>query len=405
MGRAAGESVGVRSILADPAVGSVVAVALVMMVGVGLVLPVLPLYARSFGVGYGGVGVLIGAYGLARLGADLAAGLVVDRIGERRAAAVGLASLAVFALATGLAPSFPVAVACWAAAGVGSAVVFAALYSHLLRAVPGERMARTLSIFYGSFNAGVIAGGFLGGVLAHHLGLAAPLLFDAGLAALAAILCLRLLPALAPPAAAGPVGARGLRGLGGLLRTPGLLTVAAANLAYMWMVAAVFDTLVPLFAQDELGMSTVGIGVVFAVALAAEFAVLYPAGAAADRHGRRAVLIPALAALAAATCVLGLASTPLVFGVLIALLGIASGVAGVPPGAMLADVAVPGQAGASVGVFRFFGDLGFTLGPLAAGFASSAVGFGAAFVLASVPTAVALALVARAPETMRPPPA
>lgn len=90
---------------------------------------------------------------------------------------------------------------------------------------------------------------------------------------------------------------------------------------------------------------------------------------------------------------------------LIALLGIASGVAGVPPGAMLADVAVPGQAGASVGVFRFFGDLGFTLGPLAAGFASSAVGFGAAFVLASVPTAVALALVARAPETMRPPPA
>lgn len=404
MERAAGQSVGVRSILADPAVGSVVAVALVMMVGVGLVLPVLPLYARSFGVGYGGVGILVGAYGLARLGADLVAGLVVDRIGERRAAAAGLASLAVFALATGLAPSFPVAVACWAAAGVGSAVVFAALYSHLLRAVPGQRMARTLSVFYGSFNAGVVAGGFLGGVLAHHLGLAAPLLFDAGLAALAAVLCLRLLPALPRPAA-GPAGPRGVRGLGGLLRTPGLLTVAVANLAYMWMVAAVFDTLVPLFAQDELGMSTVGIGVVFAVALAAEFAVLYPAGAAADRHGRRAVLVPALAALAAATCVLGLASTPLVFGVLIALLGIASGVAGVPPGAMLADVAVPGQAGASVGVFRFFGDLGFTLGPLAAGFASSAVGFGAAFVLASVPTAVALALVARAPETMRPPPA
>ncbi len=404
MGRAAGHSVGVRSILADPAVGPVVAVALVMMVGVGLVLPVLPLYARSFNVGYGGVGVLIGAYGLARLCADLVAGLVVDRIGERRAAAAGLASLAVFALATGLAPSFPVAVACWAAAGVGSAVVFAALYSHLLRAVPGERMARTLSVFYGSFNAGVVAGGFLGGVLAHHLGLAAPLLFDAGLAALAAVLCLRLLPALPRPAA-GPAGTRGLRGLGGLLRTPGLLTVAIANLAYMWMVAAVFDTLVPLFAQDELGMSTVGIGVVFAVALAAEFAVLYPAGAAADRHGRRAVLVPALAALAVATCVLGLASTPVVFGVLIALLGIASGVAGVPPGAMLADVAVPGQAGASVGVFRFFGDLGFTLGPLAAGFASSAVGFGAAFVLASIPTAVALALVARAPETMRPPPA
>lgn len=399
MGRAAGQSVGIRSILADRAVGSVVAVSLVMMVGLGLVLPVLPLYARSFGVGYGGVGILVGAYGLARLAADLAAGLVVDRIGERRAAASGLVSLATFVLATGLAPSFPVAVACWAAAGVGSSVVFAALYSHLLRAVPGERMARTLSVFYGSFNAGVVVGGFLGGLLAHHLGLAAPLLFDAGLVAIAGVLCLRLVPELGRPDG-HELGPRGLGRLGGALRTPGLLTVAVANLAYMWMVVAVFDTLVPLFAQDELGMSTVGIGVVFAVALATEFAVLYPAGTAADRYGRRAVLVPALVALVAATCVLGLAPTPVVFGVLMALLGIASGVAGVPPGAMLSDVAVPGQAGASVGVFRFFGDLGFTLGPLAAGFASGAVGFAAAFALVSIPTVAALVLVARAPETM-----
>ncbi len=404
MGRAEGQSVGIRSILADPAVAPAVAVSLVMMVGVGLVLPVLPLYARSFGVGYGGVGVLVGAYGLARLAADLAAGVVVDRIGERRSAAGGLVSLALFTLATGLAPTFPVAVACWAAAGAGSSLVFAALYSHLLRAVPGERMARTLSVFYGSFNAGVVAGGFLGGLLAHHLGLSVPLLVDAGLAALAAVLCLRLVPAPHAPASE-PGGARGPGGLGRVLRTPGLLTVAIANLAYMWMVAAVFDLLVPLFARDELGMSTFGIGVVFAIALTAEFAVLYPAAAATDRHGRRAVLVPALAALAAATCVLGLASTPVVFAVLVTLLGVASGVAGVPPGAMLADVAVPGQAGASVGVFRFCGDLGFTLGPLAVGFASGAVGFGAAFALAAVPTVLALALVARAPETMPRPPA
>jgi hypothetical protein len=69
------------------------------------------------------------------------------------------------------------------------------------------------------------------------------------------------------------------RGLAGLLRTPGLVPVVVTNFAYLWMVAVVFDTLVPLYASDVLGLSTVGIGVAIAVALAAEFVVLYPPAA------------------------------------------------------------------------------------------------------------------------------
>jgi hypothetical protein len=55
----------------------------------------------------------------------------------------------------------------------------------------------------------------------------------------------------------------------------------------------------------------------------------------------------------------------------------------------------------AVGVFRFCGDLGFTLGPLLAGWALPVVGFAWAFPLAAVPTAMALALVVRTPETLR----
>jgi hypothetical protein len=53
-----------------------------------------------------------------------------------------------------------------------------------------------------------------------------------------------------------------------VLRAPGLVPAVVTNFAYLWMVAVVFDTLVPLFVSDVLGLSTVGIGVVFAVALA-----------------------------------------------------------------------------------------------------------------------------------------
>jgi MFS transporter, DHA1 family, multidrug resistance protein len=387
-------------------------VVFIVMAGAGLVLPILPLFARSFGVGYGAVGLLVSAYGLARLIFDLVAGPIVDWFGERVTAVGGLAVIALGSALTGIASSFGIAVVTWAAAGVGSAIALAALYTRVLRVVPTQQMARTLGIFYGAFNTGFVAGGAASGLIADRFGLAGPLLANAVVVTLAAVLWLALIPAVgragpaagrtAPPGGSPPPD----RGAGGnlarLLRTPGLVPVVVTNFAYLWMVAVVFDTLVPLFASDVLGLSTVGIGAVFAVALAAEFVVLYPAGSVADQRGRKPVLVPALAGLAVATAAVGWAPTPLLLGVLLAVLGVMSGAAGVPPGAMLSDVAPTQASGTAVGVFRFCGDLGFTLGPLLAGWAIPVVGFRWAFALAAIPTAVALAFIVRTPETLRP---
>ena len=397
---------GIGVILADRRVTTVILVVFFVMAGAGLVLPVLPLFARSsFGVGYGAVGVLVSAYGLARLVFDLVAGPIVDRFGERVTAAGGLVVIAVGSALTGVAPGFAVAVAGWATAGVGSAVALAALYTRVLRIVPTQQMARTLGIFYGAFNTGFVAGGAASGLVAHRFGLAGPLLANAVVQLLAAVLWRALIPAAgrAAPAAEAPAPDDGEgRGLARLLRTPGLIPVVVTNFAYLWMVAVVFDTLVPLFASDVLGMTTIGIGVVIAVALAAEFVVLYPAGMVADQRGRKPVLVPSLAGLAVATVAVGWAPTPLLLGVALAVLGVMSGAAGVPPGAMLSDVAPTQTSGTAVGVFRFCGDLGFTLGPLLAGWAIPVVGFRWAFALAAIPTAVALALIVRTPETLRP---
>jgi DHA1 family multidrug resistance protein-like MFS transporter len=404
--------VGIGAILSDRRVTAVMLVVFIVMAGAGLVLPILPLFARSFGVGYGAVGLLVSAYGLARLVFDLVAGPIVDRFGERVTAVGGLAVIALGSAMTGIASSFGMAVVAWAAAGVGSAIALAALYTRVLRIVPTQQMARTLGIFYGTFNTGFVAGGAASGLVADRLGLAGPLLVSAVVVTLAAVLWLVLIPAgrrndpaagRAAPAGGSPPPDRGGGGnLARLLRTPGLVPVVVTNFAYLWMVAVVFDTLVPLFASDVLGLSTVGIGVVIAVALAAEFLVLYPAGSVADQRGRKPVLVPSLAGLAVATVAVGWAPTPLLLGVLLAVLGVMSGAAGVPPGAMLSDVAPTQASGTAVGVFRFCGDLGFTLGPLLAGWAIPVVGFRWAFALAAIPTAVALAFIVRTPETLRP---
>ena len=103
----------IRLILADRAVATLIGLALLVMLGVGLVLPILPLYARSFDVGYAGVGIIVGAYALTRLVTDIVGGPVIDRVGERIVAAAGLLVVACSALLTGLAPAYALAVLFW----------------------------------------------------------------------------------------------------------------------------------------------------------------------------------------------------------------------------------------------------------------------------------------------------
>jgi len=392
---------GARLVLADRSVRAIVFIAFVLMLGNGMVLPILPLFARSFGVGYGAAGLLVAAYGIARIVCDLGAGAVVDRIGERVVGALGLASMTAFALLTAFAPTFAAAVVFWGAVGVSSALTQTASYAFLLRVVPMARMARTMGIFYGSFNVGLAAGGFVGGFLADRFGVESPLYAAAVLYALAGVLYLLFVPRLeCAPASVTPPSPGWSRALLRVVRTPGLTAAAVSQLAYLWIFAAVYGTLLALFGRDELGMTAAAIGVVFAVGLVVELVVLYPAGSLADRRGRKVVLVPALVGLTALTAVIGLAGEPIVLGLLVAALSVASGLAGVAPSAMLSDIAPRSELGTAAGVFRLFGDVGFALGPLVAGAVAASAGLAEAFLVSAVPAAGALALVLRTPETL-----
>ena len=407
------DKVGIRAILVDPLVGPLIGIVLILLTGLGLVFPIVPLFARSFGVGNDGAGLFIGAFGFARLVGDLVGGTVVDRRGERWTAVVGMVLVGIATSATAAAPNFGVALIAWAAAGVGSAVLFAALFSYVLKAARKDRMARTLSFFYGAFNIGIIAGGAIGGFLADRYGLAAPLYAYSFVLIVAIGVYVTFVPVLPassapePPvapvaeAAGSEVPAPTSMAMRELLRLPGFGTALFLNLVYLWMVAAVFNTLLPLFATDEIGMSPAGIGLMFAIAVGAEFFVLFPAGSLADKHGRRTVMLPSLIGLAITIVLLGTATSPVSLTLVLVLLAVASGFAGVPPAAILSDVVPAEHSGRGAGVFRFFGDLGFLFGPLLAGVVSKGFGFQAAFAVTAVVPAIGVILVLRMRETMR----
>ena len=415
MGKAAADKVTLRSILGDPYIGPIIGLVFIVLAGIGVVFPVLPLFARSFGVGYDGVGLFIGTFGFMRMFGDLIGGAIVDRRGERWTATAGMALLAICSTATGLAPNYPIALVAWGIAGIGSAVSFAALFSYVVKAAPKDRMGRVLSFFYGAFNIGVIAGGAVGGVVAAKLGLSAPLFVYAAILAVAVLF---YIPRFVRPiekkpvpelpldaveaqglAAEAPLPSKGL--IRSLTKVPGFMTALFINLTYLWMVGAFFNTLLSLFASDELGVSTAGIGALFALAVAAEFLVLFPAGAWADKYGRKAVMVPGLIGLTICLAITGFATSVWMLAVMLVLLAFTGGFAGVPPAAMLSDVVPEEHSGRGIGAFRFFGDVGFFLGPLIAGWTSKSYGFETAFIVAAIPSALGLLLLLRTPETLR----
>lgn len=391
--------------LTDPLVGPIVGIVFILLAGFGFVLPTLPLFAKSFGVGNDGAGLFIASFGFARLFGDLIGGTIVDRKGERFTALSGMTLLALCASATGAAPNFLLALVSWALAGVGSAVVFAALFSYILKASPPDRRGRTLSFFYGAFNVGVIAGGAAGGFIAGVFGLEAPLFGYTVILAVGMLAYVRFVPEL-PPAARDDASStsendEGTRVVRDLMKVPGFATALFLNFTYLWMVGAIFNTLLPLFAADELHMSTTAVGVMFAVGVAAEFLVLFPAGSLADRLGRKAVLLPSLAGLAATTFLLGFSPSALVLTVVLSALAVCSGFAGVSPAAMLSDVVPTRHSGRGVGAFRFCGDIGFFLGPLIVGAASKSFGFVSAFGITAAVPVVAMLVTFRTKETLR----
>ncbi|CAN5543245.1 hypothetical protein BH24ACT26_BH24ACT26_06990 [soil metagenome] len=175
-------------------------------------------------------------------------------------------------------------------------------------------------------------------MIAQRWGLASPLFLCCALLVTSGILYARLVPEAPRSLRSSEDASDGAPPLlrtrmapAELLEVRGFVTAIVLNFAYLWIVVGVYDTLVPLFGREGLGLSTAAIGAALAVAVATELVVLYPAGLAADRAGRKAVLVPSLAALLIAVMSLGWAFSFAMFAVLMGFLGIASGVAGVPP--------------------------------------------------------------------------
>ena len=383
-------------------------VSFTVALGFGIVAPDIPAFARHFGVSTASAASVVSAFALLRVLGALPAGRLVDRFGERRVMAAGITVVAVSSILAGLSGSFAELIVLRGIGGLGSAMFSVSAQTLLLMSVPADQRGRASGLFSGGFLVGSISGPAIGGLLAAW-SLRAPFFVYGGMLVVPAVIAAVVLrdPARRDPGRDGPRVASPFAGIGRALRSQAFRAAASANLADGFAAVGVRSAIVPLFVRDVLHRSAVWTGIGFLVVAVLNAAALLPAGWAADRLGRRPVIVAGCSVSAAGLVMLAL--LPGLWGYLTALavLGLGSGLLDVAPAAMIGDLLGDqgGQGGTVVATYQMAGDAGTVAGPVTAGYLVDTISYGAAFGLAAGVLGVAAVLGFFAPETRSPGPA
>ncbi|KQO47096.1 MFS transporter [Frigoribacterium sp. Leaf415] len=370
-------------------------IAFFVMVGFGVVVPVLPVYARSFGVDHALVGAVLSAFALMRLVASPFVGRLIDLMGERVVLSVGIGIVALSSGLAGLAQTYPQLLLLRGAGGIGSAMFSIAAMTLLLGATDPSLRARAVGFYQGGFLVGGMAGPALGGLLA-TISLTAPFFFYAGTLAVAGLVGVVLLRR-APQQSSTTVTAPPVS-LGVVLRDVRFRTACVANFAQGWSSLGVRSALVPVLVVEVLRGPTAWTGLLFAASAVAQTIALAPAARFVDTVGRRPAVIGAFAVAAVTLFAVSLAPDVWTLGALLCVYGVATAFMGTAPAALVGDAA-GARGGRPVAIFSMCSDVGAIAGPLVAGLLVDTVSYPAAFGVAAVLLAVAAGAAVRLPRT------
>jgi DHA1 family multidrug resistance protein-like MFS transporter len=376
------------------------AVSFTVALGFGIVAPAIPAFARQFGVSVVVAASVISVFALMRVVGALPAGRLVDRFGEPRVMAAGIAVVAVSSVLAGFSRSFAELMVLRGSGGVGSAMFSISAQALLLGSVPSGQRGRASGLFSGGFLLGGISGPAVGGLVAAW-SLRAPFFIYGSLLVVPAVLAavvLRHTPNRRP-ATAGQPPVRSLAVLGRALRSYAYRAAASANLADGFAALGVRGALVPLFVRDCLHRSAVWTGIGFLLFAALNGAALLPGGRLADSLGRRPVIVAGCVISAVGMIMLALLPGPWTYLAALAVAGFGSGLLDVAPAAMIGDI-IDNGGGTLVASYQMAGDVGSVVGPVAGGFLVDSYSYAAAFGLAAVVLCGAAVLGYVSPETM-----
>jgi DHA1 family tetracycline resistance protein-like MFS transporter len=233
----------------------------VNLVGFGIIIPLLPFYAETFGASPLVIGLLFAVFSVCQLAAAPALGDLSDRYGRRPVLIFSLAgtvvSFAMLALAHSVAMLFAARIVDGLSGGnISTARAYVADVTQ-----PKDR-ARAYGLIGAAFGLGFILGPALSGALA-RISITAPIWLAAAVTLVATVMAWVWLPETVHRAHAGTGDWNPFRYLPELLRRPVVSRVLTIDFTY-WLAMAVFQTTFALFVAQRFHYDASQTGYLFA---------------------------------------------------------------------------------------------------------------------------------------------
>jgi MFS family permease len=378
-----------------------------------MIVPSLPVLAKSFDISPGTAAQTITALAVGRFAGMPISGVVLDRLGTRAALTAGPAIACAAALFAGFMPWFSFILVLLFLVGIGESIWVIAREVAGIDLVRQEQRGRVLSGFHGMNNLGLSLGPLIGGLLTETVAFRAVFFAYAACAAISVLLGATVADEdgrVAQKPASPSVADWGiasiwqkLRGLRELfhqihpeLRATYVVLVFATLTSFVHRVTT--QSMLPLLASTNLGLSPKEVGMLFTISGASVFAMILPAGFVIDKVGRKWATVPSTGIPAIAFLLIPFAQSFFQLAVLISFLGIANGLSLGSVATSTFDVVPASARGRLQAVRRTIAETGGIGAPLVGGYLADVFNPGVPF-LAYAPllvlSAILLALVAR----------
>lgn len=374
---------------------------LLFSLSMGMLIPIMPLYAASFEISYGVIGIVLAGDAIGRLIADLPAGMLLRRWGNRYMIVFGLLLTAFSTAALFWLGSIWLVLVLRLLSGFGRSSYGLAQHAYVAREIPVQQRGRSLALYGGIIRIGAFIGPITGGILAGAFGLRFPLLLAGMLCGIAALIVWFVMPDRSDYA-------QDMRTIqpGAMWQTArthyAIFTAAGTAQLFGQLIRAGREVILPLYAADIIGLDVQQIGEIVGLAGLVDMLLFPVAGWLMDRLGRKYATVPTF-------LLQGIGVEMIVFvgdyfGLLLAAV-IASIGNGLSAGTMMtlgSDLAPPDARGEFLGVWRLVGDMGFMAGPLLIGAIADMLLLGSAvWVIAGTGWAASLIFAFFVPETLK----
>lgn len=351
----------------------------------GVVVPVVPVFARDMGIRDFSLGILYSGYAGTGLIAAVPMGMLSDRLGRKALIVFGMFGTALACVIYSTATGFGMLLAARMLDGLTAAATWSAGLALVGDRFSESEMGLKMGYVLASSAVGGIAGPFLGGLLYEAAGYAAPFQVMAVACVFGGIAALFLRE-------------KGLRHrsimisatqmLGHVLKRKALLLSCFITMITTVGLGLIEPTM-PVYLSEKFEMTGGEIGVLFGITMFT-YALGSPmAGQLSDRFGRKKPILAGLVLTASIVPLLALLDSRYLLYLIMALLGGTFALIQAPSIPLITDnlkredVNSPNTYGTAFGLFNLFWSTGYSVGPLLGGAVTGRLGLFASLMLYS----------------------